>query len=75
VRDLKGPWLLYDNQKDPYQLNNLCGRREHGVLQERLDGILSRKLKDTNDKFLPGEEYIKKWNYVVDKSGTVRYSN
>ena len=25
VRDLKGPWLLYDNRADPFQLNNLVG--------------------------------------------------
>ncbi|MHC4559247.1 MAG: sulfatase family protein, partial [Planctomycetota bacterium] len=24
VRDLNGPWLLYDNKMDPYQLKNLC---------------------------------------------------
>ena len=23
VRDLSGPWLLYDDEKDPYQINNL----------------------------------------------------
>jgi len=75
VRDLNGPWLLYDNKKDPYQLNNLCGRSEHGELQKKLEGILSQKLKRTHDEFLPGADYIKKWDYVVDKSGTVRYSN
>jgi hypothetical protein len=26
VRDLHGPWLLFDNQADPYQLHNLVGR-------------------------------------------------
>jgi len=75
VRDLKGPWLLYDNQKDPYQLNNLCEKSEHSELQKKMEGILSQKLKQTNDEFLPGAEYIKKWGYVVDSSGTVRYSS
>lgn len=75
VRDLNGPWLLYDNKQDPYQLNNLCNKPEHSELQEELENILSQKLKQTNDEFLPGSEYIKKWGYVVDKSGTVRYSN
>jgi hypothetical protein len=36
-----------------------------------LDGILSRKLKETLDDFLPGEEYIKKWGYTVDKTGSI----
>lgn len=74
VRDLNGPWLLYDNRKDPYQLDNLCNKPEHSELQEKLEAILSQKLKQTNDEFLPGWEYIKKWGYAVDRSGTVVYS-
>jgi len=74
VRDLNGPWLLFDNKKDPYQLNNLCNKVEHGELQKKMEDALSLKLKQTNDQFLPGSEYIRKWNYIVDKSGTVRYT-
>jgi len=74
VRDLNGPWLLYDNEKDPYQLNNLCNKAEYSGLQKKMEAVLSKKLKQTNDEFLPGAEYIRKWNYVVDKSGTVRYT-
>ncbi|MHC4085753.1 MAG: sulfatase family protein [Planctomycetota bacterium] len=75
VRDLNGPWLLYDNKKDPYQLNNLCNKPEHSELQKKMEAVLSKKLKQTNDEFLPGPEYIKKWGYVVGKNGTVRYSS
>ena len=74
VRDLEGPWLLYDNQQDPYQLNNLSNKPEYDKLQKRLENTLSQKLKGTNDEFLPGAEYIKKWDYIVDESGTVPYS-
>jgi len=74
VRDLNGPWLLYDNRKDEYQLNNLCNRPEHSELQKKLEAVLSRKLKQTNDEFLSGWEYIKKWGCTVDNSGTVAYS-
>ncbi len=74
ARDLKGPWLLYDNKKDPYQLNNLCNKPEHSELQKKMEALLAKKLKQTNDQFLPGPEYIKKWGYVVGKNGTVRYS-
>jgi arylsulfatase A-like enzyme len=66
VRDLKGPWLLYDNKLDPYQLENLCGKNEYSNLQLKLEGCLMEKLDETNDRFLPGEKYIKKWNYNVD---------
>ena len=75
VRDLNGAWLLYDNKEDPYQLNNLCNKPDYSELQEKLESTLLQKLKQTNDEFLPGCEYIKKWGYIVDKSGTVPYSN
>ena len=41
VRDLKGPWLLYDNEKDPYQLDNLCNKPEHAKLQKKLQDNLN----------------------------------
>jgi len=75
VRDLKGPWLFYDNERDSYQLDNLCNKPEHSELQKRLEQLLSQKLKEANDKFLPGQEYIKKWGYEVDETGTVPYLN
>ena len=31
-----GPWLLYDNLADPYQLDNLVDRPEHASLRARL---------------------------------------
>ena len=75
VRDLNGPWLLYDNQNDPYQLDNLCNRTEHADLQAKMDALLSERLKQTKDDFLPASKYIEKWEYQVDESGTVRYTN
>lgn len=74
VRDLNGPWLLYDNQRDPYQLDNLCNNPKYSRLQKKLEKLLSRKLRHTNDEFLPGWDYIRKWGHVVDDSGTVVYS-
>jgi len=75
VRDLKGPWLLFDNEKDPCQLANLCNRPEHAGLQADLEALLAKKLRETNDEFLSGGDYIKKWDYQVDDSGTVSYTN
>jgi len=74
VRNLNGPWLLYDNEQDPYQLRNLYDKPEHSKLQKELQERLSLKLRQTNDDFLPGADYIKKWGYSVDKSGTVAYT-
>jgi arylsulfatase A-like enzyme len=75
VRDLKGPWLLYDNEQDPHQLNNLCNKPEHTALQASLETLLARRLKETNDTFLSGWDYIRKWGHEVDDSGTVQYAN
>ena len=66
VRDLKGPWLLYDNQQDPYQLKNLCQSPAHKGLQERLESTLQRKLDQQNDRFLSGPEYMAQWDYDWD---------
>jgi arylsulfatase A-like enzyme len=66
VRDLKGPWLLYDNQTDPYQLTNLCNNPQYAQIQQKLETMLSDKLKETNDEFLPGPAYMAKWHYHWD---------
>jgi arylsulfatase A-like enzyme len=73
TRDLAGPWLLFDNDTDPFQMNNLIGKAEYKILQESLDKNLNKELKKRNDEFRPGMEYVKKWNYLVDETETVPY--
>lgn len=75
VRDLEGPWLLYDNLTDPYQLANLVGVEQHSELQARLEGELTKLLAARSDEFLRGEEYIERWGYAVNETGTVVYTN
>ncbi|MDR3406073.1 MAG: sulfatase [Chthoniobacter sp.] len=71
VRDLEGPWLLFDDQEDPLQMHNLVGDPGHAALQAELDATLKRKLKERGDEFLPADAYIKKWGWEVDANGTV----
>jgi arylsulfatase A-like enzyme len=66
VRDLQGPWLLYDNVADPYQGENLCGRPEHRALQAELERQLQALLDARGDEFLPGDAYVERWGYAVD---------
>ena len=74
VRTLKGPWLLYDNQDDPYQLRNLCNNPEYPDQQSDLEDVLNRKLKDTKDGFMSSGYYIDEWGLVTDELGNVPYT-
>lgn len=71
VRDRGGPWLLYDNERDPYQMRNLLEERSDSAILEELDTALRKKLMQQGDEFLQGMDYIKKWGYSVDENGTV----
>jgi arylsulfatase A-like enzyme len=53
------PWLLFDNQEDPYQMRNLVDQPEHSELRRRLASTLSEWLNRTGDPFLPGEEMVR----------------
>lgn len=73
IKDLNGPWLLYDNEVDPYQLHNRADDPAFAEVQAKLEATLSQKLAEANDEFLPGDEYIKRWGYTTDANGTVPY--
>lgn len=59
VRSINGPWLLYDNQDDPYQMRNLCNLAEHKETQQMLEVELGRWLDRLQDDFRPGVSYLK----------------
>ncbi len=73
VRNSDGPWLLYDNQVDPYQMHNLVGTAEHAALQKTLEDKLKSKLNQTGDEFHPKEHYLEEWDYKVNRSGAIPY--
>lgn len=76
VCDLNGPWLLFDNERDPYQQKNLVNMTDFTTLRARLDKILKLKLKQSGDRFLPGAYYVKKFNYpALNARETVPYYN
>jgi len=75
ARDLDGPWLLYDNQEDPFQLNNLVDDPASSGLRERLDAQLQSLLKQTGDAFRSGPELLRYCRYTVDQNETVGYNN
>ena len=66
-RTLDGPSKLFDNIRDPFQMNNLIGNPNYESIQSLLDNNLSVSLMEINDEFRPRDFYLKKWNYVLDK--------
>lgn len=73
VRDLNGPWLLFDNKEDPYQLKNVVNKKAFKKVQEKLDNELEKLLKSQNDAFETPEELRKRWNYQVDDFEEIPY--
>jgi arylsulfatase A-like enzyme len=43
------PWLLYDNDVDPYQLHNLAGHPDYAELRERLNRRVDELLREAGD--------------------------
>ncbi len=75
VRTLDGPWLLYDDTNDTYQMRNLIGNAKFASLQADLDAQLNANLSQHHDEFLRGRQYIQRWGYKTDGSGTVPFKN
>lgn len=75
VLDRSGPWLLYDNEADPYQLENLAQDPEHAALRDELVRKLEALMAHNGDQFLSSDEYLAEWGYEVDEGGTVPYAN
>ncbi|MCX7824355.1 MAG: sulfatase [Verrucomicrobiae bacterium] len=73
VRGLEGPWLLFDNEKDPHQMDNLVAKPECAKLVKELDGRLWARLKRISDGFRPAKSYIKEWGYEIGPHGSVPY--
>ena len=75
VRDLHGPWLLFDNEADPYQMTNLVDDPKFAETRGNHDAMLDAMLRANGDEFLPAGKYIEKWGYKTDKTGTIPYTN
>jgi arylsulfatase A-like enzyme len=57
VRDRTGPWFLYDNERDPYQLDNLVESSGPDAVPLELDRELDEWLDRTGDFFGGNDEY------------------
>ncbi|MFC7192874.1 sulfatase family protein [Halocatena marina] len=52
------PWLLYDNESDPYQQENLVDTETSADLVTQLDAEVDRWVEHTGDPDLSGEELL-----------------
>jgi len=66
VRDLSGPWLLFDNEEDPMQMKNLVNLPDYDSLRKEMDLKLTEMLKRTHDDFREADYYMDKWGYDYD---------
>lgn len=73
IRTHDGPWLLYDNQSDPYQMKNLADLPEHSDLQKELDSKLQTMLKERGDKFPTKAEAVAAWGYTLGQGRHIPY--
>ncbi len=53
------PWLLYDNEADPYQMSNLVDSPEHASVRTELERELDARLAATGDRSLSWQETIR----------------
>jgi hypothetical protein len=49
----RGEWLLFDNQEDPYQMNNIVDNPAHAGLKMELARKLDELLKVAEDPYVP----------------------
>ena len=75
VRDSDGPWLLYDNQEDPYQMTNLVNQPAHAELQARLAAQLQQQLEHHSDDLPTAEQAMARWNYTFNGGHCIWYTD
>ncbi|MEZ5958563.1 MAG: sulfatase [Hyphomonadaceae bacterium] len=60
VRSMSGPWLLYDNVADPYQMNNRIDDPDFAAARATLECELDSWLRRLGDDFLAPELYLQR---------------
>jgi len=67
VRTLEGASMLYDHIKDPFQMNNLLGKKEFREVELSMEKKLQKALVKAGDEnFKPRKYYLNKWNLELN---------
>jgi hypothetical protein len=69
VETIDGPWLLFDNLRDPYQMQNLIEDPLAKERQDELSALLRKHLTEIGDEFLPKERYYARFGLRVNERG------
>jgi arylsulfatase A-like enzyme len=71
VRTIDGASMMYDHVQDPFQMNNLVGKKEFSEIERSLEKKLQTALKTIGDEdFRPRNYYLEKWNLKLNRNGT-----
>ncbi len=73
VRSLDGPWLAFDDETDPYQMNNLVGQPQAIKICRKLEKQLQYALEAIRDDFRPAAYYAQKFGYELAPHGSISY--
>lgn len=73
VRTLEGPWLLYDNDADPLQKNNLIAEPACAGIVAEMDAALTKRLELVGDDFVSGREIIAREGIQVYPNNEISY--
>ncbi|MCG8358374.1 MAG: sulfatase [Kiloniellales bacterium] len=72
IRTIEGPWLLYDNVEDPYQLENLIDDPSRRSLREECDFLMRGHMERIGDELAPREFYYAKFGLEVNQRGQIK---
>lgn len=67
-------WLLFDNEEDPYQMNNLAKNEAYAELRKELWSLLSEHI-EKHDELLKGVEFMKKYADVEEFNRSQAFFN
>jgi arylsulfatase A-like enzyme len=74
IRQKEGGTLLFDDQKDLYQMDNLAEKPEFAALRKQLDEQLDASLKRINDDFPTASEALRRWGLPFKPGQSAPYN-
>ena len=73
IRQKDGPTLLFDDSKDPFQMDNMAEKQENTALRQALDGKLDAELKRIGDDFPTAADALRRWGLPFQPGHSAPY--